>query len=93
MYKLEPYQLKMLKNSKYGKISMLEEANDQTTMAIRNSWDKWPEIKDTVTDFGYSDWVKREGGFEFKRHYSGIKAVVTAIHDEQKYAWFLLKWT
>lgn len=93
---LKDYQralVKMHLNSVYGSISVDEEANDQVTVAIRNSWAKWPEIKDTVADFGYNDWVKREGGFEFRRHYSGSKAVVTEIHNEKKYAWFLLRWS
>jgi hypothetical protein len=92
MEELLRWERKMRLNSIYGSIGVKEEANDQVTIAIRNSWANWSEIKHTVADFAFNDWVKREGGFEFKRHYSGYKAIVTEVHDEQKYAWFLLRW-
>jgi hypothetical protein len=65
---------------------------DQFTKALNNAWAQWPEIKHTVTDFGFKDWCKREHGFEYHRYFGGQQASVTKIHDEQKYAWFLLKW-
>lgn len=74
-----------------GKFSNMTEL-DQFSKALNNAWAKWPEIKDTVTDFGFKDWCKRVHGFEYQRYYSNHGAYVTTIHDEQKYAWFLLKW-
>lgn len=58
--------------------------------AVVNAWIKWPEIKDTVSDFGFGDWCKRTGGFIYER--ISDSGVIVTVLDEQKYAWFLLRW-
>jgi hypothetical protein len=83
---------KMQLNSVYG-TNLCKEIlapKDQALTAIQNAWSQWPEIKDTVTDFGFKDWCKREHGFEY--HQNNDRSVTTTVLNEQKYAWFLLKW-
>lgn len=65
---------------------------DQFHSAIIHAWEKWPETKDEVPDFGFKDWVKRVGGFEYKMHSMGRKAIISKIHDEGKMAWVVLTW-
>jgi hypothetical protein len=84
---------KMQLNSVYG-TNLCKEImapKDQALTAIQNAWSQWPEIKDTVTDFGFGEWCKHVHGFEYRYHNSGQR-VITTVLDEQKYAWFLLKW-
>ena len=59
----------------------------QFATAVNRAWCAWGEIKDTVPDFGFREWCKRVGGFEY-----GAGPTVTVLHDEAKYMWFLLKW-
>jgi hypothetical protein len=64
---------------------------DQLTIAINRSWDYWYDNFREIENF--TDWVKREGGFEFNRHSMGNRSRITKLHDEQKYTWFMLKWS
>ncbi len=81
-------------NSVYGNLTIYKSSGpipvqkDQLSTALSNAWTQWPEIK------GFRDWIKNDHGFEFEysHHSQGRVAQVTKIHDEQKYAWFLLKW-
>ncbi len=73
------------------------EAHDRAFAdAVKRAWEKWPSIKDTVPDYGFSDWCKRVGGFAYTARvddsYRRV-AVLTEILDEAKYAWFMLKWS
>ena len=86
---------KMQLNSVYGLSSNLCKEivapRDQALTAIQNAWAQWHiDIKHNVTDFGFKDWCKREHGFEYQQN--SDRSVATTVLDEQKYAWFLLKW-
>lgn len=67
--------------------------------AVCNAWEQWPIIKDQVIDFGFRDWCKRVGGFGYTMSNDGpnrrtrLAAVLVEIYDEQKFAWFMLKWS
>jgi uncharacterized protein YecT (DUF1311 family) len=84
---------KMQLNSIYG-TNLCKEImapKDQALTAIQNAWAAWrDDIKHDVTDFGFRDWCKRVHGFEYRQ--TSDRGVATTVLDEQKYAWFLLKW-
>jgi hypothetical protein len=84
---------KMQLNSVYG-TNLCKEIlapKDQASAAIKNAWAQWlSDIKHNVTDFGFKDWCKHEHGFEY--HLNNDRSATTTVLDEQKYAWFLLKW-
>lgn len=82
---------KMQLNSVYGAMDAYNMKPDQALTAIQNAWTAWRnDIKHDVTDFGFRDWCKRVHGFEYRQ--TSDRGVATTVLDEQKYAWFLLKW-
>lgn len=50
-------------------------------------WQEWPKIKDTVPDFGFREWIKRNYGYEYSK--VGFEFSYTVV-DEKKFAWFIL---
>lgn len=61
---------------------------------IQSLWQQWPQIKDTVPDYGFQDWIKSTYGFTYvgidTTNYGRV-AVVDKVLDEEKYMWFLLQ--
>lgn len=83
------YAHKIELNVSYGK---LIKPMDQLTRALNNAWEAWYANQIGWVDHpSFEGWVRREGGFEFDS-YDEEHSEVTTVHDEQKYAWFLLKW-
>lgn len=53
-------------------------------------WEQWPEIKDTVPDYGFREYIDRKYGFQFTRDVSTNELIVTKITNEANYLLFLL---
>jgi hypothetical protein len=67
---------------------------DTFSQALSNAWAHWYLIKDTTLAFGFGDWCKLEGGFEYQHDSANMsRAKITKVHDEAKLAWFLLRWS
>ena len=56
--------------------------------ALERQWVKWPKIKDTVTYFGFDDYINGEFGLKIKGYSKDTFDYV--ITDEKKFMWFML---
>ena len=68
---------------------------DSLTRALNTAWDVeyYDRVKKREPKLNFTDWVKRDCGFEFSRFNGNQCARVTVMHDEKKYLIFMLKWS
>jgi len=58
--------------------------------AVQKIYENWNQIKDTVPDYGFKDYMKRVHGMEYFGR--NIQTFSYKVVNEPKFMWFMLKY-